>query len=87
MTQTLVDRLRERARIRRQIPTRKSVQSGEPDRIADLLEESADTIKELRMSLGYWLPKKKPLDGFVSEEILAHQTMWESARAILEKTK
>lgn len=40
-------RLRERARIRRQISTRKSVQEGKPDRISDLLEEAADAILEL----------------------------------------
>lgn len=43
----LAERLRKRAEIRRQIPTRKSVQDGEPDRIADLLEEAATTITEL----------------------------------------
>jgi hypothetical protein len=43
----LVDRLRKRAEIRRQIPTRKSVQDGEPDRIADLLEEAATEIERL----------------------------------------
>lgn len=48
MTEDLVFRLRERARIRRQIPTRKSVQNNEPDRIADLLEEAADEIQILR---------------------------------------
>ena len=42
--QDLVDRLRERARIRRQIPGRKSVQENKPDRIADLLEEAANEI-------------------------------------------
>lgn len=41
----LVYRLRKRAEIRRQIPTRKSVQEGRPDRIADLLEEAADYIE------------------------------------------
>ena len=40
--QDLVFRLRKRAEIRRQIQTRKSVQEGAPDRIADLLEEAAD---------------------------------------------
>ena len=40
----LVFRLRERARIRRQIPVRKSVQEGKPDRIADLLEEAASAL-------------------------------------------
>lgn len=43
----LVYRLRKRAEIRRQIPGRKSVQEGKPDRIADLLEEAADKIEEL----------------------------------------
>lgn len=43
----LVYRLRLRAKIRRSIPTRKSVQEGQSDRIADLLEEAADTIEAL----------------------------------------
>lgn len=46
--QDLVLRLRERARIRRQIPSRKSVQENKPDRIADLLEEAANEILQLR---------------------------------------
>ena len=41
----LVYRLLKRAEIRRQISTRKSVQEGKPDRIADLLEEAAQAIK------------------------------------------
>jgi hypothetical protein len=48
--QDLVYRLRKRAEIRRQIPTRKSVQENQPDRIADLLEEAADEIERLRDS-------------------------------------
>ena len=46
----LIYRLRKRAEIRRQITTRKSVQEGRPDRIADLLEEAAsalDFVQEL----------------------------------------
>jgi hypothetical protein len=46
----LIYRLRKRAEIRRQISTRKSVQEGKPDRIADLLEEAAtalDFVQEL----------------------------------------
>jgi hypothetical protein len=43
----LVFRLFKRAEIRRQISTRKSVQEGKPDRMADLLEEAANRIKEL----------------------------------------
>lgn len=44
-SEDLVYRLRKRAEIRRQIPTRKSVQEGQPDRISDLLEEAADYIQ------------------------------------------
>ena len=47
----LVVRLRKRAEIRRGIPTRKSVQEGLPDRIADLLEEAADRIEYLERVL------------------------------------
>ena len=46
--QDLVYRLRKRAEIRRQIDTRKSVQEGKPDRIAELLEEAANEIERLR---------------------------------------
>lgn len=45
--QNLVYRLRKRAEIRRQIPGRRSVEQGQPDRIADLLEEAADEIERL----------------------------------------
>lgn len=47
----IVFRLRKRAEIRRGISTRKSVQEGKPDRIADLLEEAADEISRLRWEL------------------------------------
>ena len=56
--QDLVYRLQERARIRRQIPSRKSVQEGAPDRIADLLEEAATEIARLR-TLGEGTPCTK----------------------------
>jgi len=42
----LILRLRKRAEIRRQIPGRKSVQEGKPDRLADLLDEAADALEE-----------------------------------------
>ena len=48
MEETLIERLRKRAEIRRQIQTRKSVQEGQPDRIADLLEEAAKEIERLQ---------------------------------------
>ncbi len=48
MDEDIIYRLRERARIRRQISTRKSVQEGKPDRIADLLDEAATEIETLR---------------------------------------
>ena len=44
----LVYRLRKRAEIRRQIPDRRSVKEGKPDRIADLLDEAAVEIEKLR---------------------------------------
>jgi Lhr-like helicase len=44
VTDDLVYRLKKRAEIRRQISTRKSVQEGAPDRIADLLEEAAKEL-------------------------------------------
>ena len=46
----LLYRLRKRAEIRRQIPTRKSVQEGRPDRLADLLEEAATELERLQQS-------------------------------------
>lgn len=48
MTEDIVYRLRKRAEIRRQIPGRKSVQEGEADRLADLLDEAALVIVALR---------------------------------------
>lgn len=45
--QSLIERLRIRANIRRQISTRKSVQEGKPDRLSDLLEEAADALEEV----------------------------------------
>ena len=48
MENDLVYRLKKRAEIRRQIPGRKSVEEGTPDRIADILEEAAREIERLR---------------------------------------
>ena len=44
----LIVRLRTRAEIRRQISSRKSVQEGKPDRIADLLDEAASELQRLQ---------------------------------------
>lgn len=41
----LIERLRTRAAIRRQILSRKSVQEGKPDKIADLLDEAATALE------------------------------------------
>jgi hypothetical protein len=46
--QSLLYRLRKRAEIRRQIPGRLAVVENKPDRIADLLDESANEIAKLR---------------------------------------
>jgi hypothetical protein len=50
-TYNLVERLNKRAEIRRQIASRKSVQEGKPDRLADLLEEAAFRIETLESYL------------------------------------
>jgi hypothetical protein len=47
MNEDLIYRLRKRAEIRRQISTRKSVQEGARDRIADLLEEAANALEQV----------------------------------------
>lgn len=49
--ESLIYRLRKRAEIRRNIPHRKSVQEGKPDRIADLLDEAASEIEELQETI------------------------------------
>lgn len=51
MNEDLVYRLRKRAEIRRQIPGRKSVEEGTPDRIADILEEAANEIERLEQTI------------------------------------
>ena len=48
MNKELIERLRMRATIRRMIVTRKSVQEGKPDRLAELLEEAADALSKCR---------------------------------------
>ena len=53
MSDDIIFRLRERARIRRQIPGRKSVIEGKPDRIAELLEEAANEINSLNEALEF----------------------------------
>jgi hypothetical protein len=49
----LVERLRTRAKIRRSIKDRKSVQEGKSDRIADILDEAADAIDLLNKLTKY----------------------------------
>ena len=44
----IVYRLRKRAEIRKQIQHRKSVMEGKPDKLAELLEEAATEIEQLR---------------------------------------
>jgi len=62
--QSLVFRLRKRAEIRRQIAHRKSVQEGQPDRLANLLEEAANKIVELEMTLAQIGERTKGRDNF-----------------------
>ena len=60
--QDLVYRLLKRAEIRRNISTRKSVQEGKPDRIADLLEEAAQKIEELKDEINLLLATTRGID-------------------------
>ena len=46
--QDITEKLRNRAMIRRQISSRKSVQEGKADRLSDLLDEAATEIDRLR---------------------------------------
>lgn len=69
----LVYRLRKRAEIRRNIKTRKSVQEGKPDRIADLLEEAAAALEQrpsiktmVDRFLGWPLPEDFSPDAGIS---------------------
>lgn len=50
MNDDLIFRLRKRAEIRRQIQSRKSVQEGKPDRLADLLDEAAKALEDANSS-------------------------------------
>lgn len=74
----LVYRLKKRAEIRRQIPGRKSVEEGKPDRIADILEEAAQEIERLRENIlvgsdihegdgGYSIGTQEAYDEFVKK--------------------
>lgn len=56
--------MRKRAEIRRQIAHRKSVQEGAPDRIAALLEESANRIEALEITLAQLNEHTKGRDNF-----------------------
>lgn len=47
----LINRLRIRAKIRRENTERKSVQENKPDRIALLLDEAADEIEQLEQEV------------------------------------
>ena len=49
--QSLLFRLRKRAEIRRQIPGRLAVTEGNPDKIANLLDEAADEIEKLEQTI------------------------------------
>lgn len=54
MNESLIERLRKRATVRRQISSRKSVQEGKPDRLADLLEEAAQELENLETIDKQW---------------------------------
>lgn len=69
MSEDLVDRLQKRAEIRRQISTRKSVQEGKPDRIADLLEEAANEIITLQGQIRALGAKSNRIVDMIDQEV------------------
>ena len=70
MEEDLVYRLRKRAEIRRNIPTRKSVQEGQADRIADLLEEAANFIEKQQKELGENFNYIQSLKKIIEEKLI-----------------
>ena len=62
--QSIVFRLYKRAEIRRQIAHRKSVQEGQPDRLANLLEEAAMEIQRLQATVANISQTTKGKDNF-----------------------
>lgn len=79
----LVYRLEKRAEIRRQIPGRKSVENGEPDRIADLLDEAAKKIKLLDRDYRFM----KDLAIGSEEEIKRQEALIKSLKECLYATQ
>ena len=68
--ESLVFRLRKRAEIRKQIPSRKSVQENKPDRIADLLEEAANFIEKQQKELGENFNYIQNLQRTINEKLI-----------------
>ena len=68
----LVCDLRERARIRRQISSRKSVSEGKTDRIADQLDAAADRIEQLEAEV---MASEQARDGFERELAAMREAM------------
>lgn len=69
--ETLQERLRIRANIRRNAKGRKSVEEGKPDRLADLLDEAANEIDRLRARIdeleNEMIEMGEMLDGYAAE--------------------
>lgn len=59
----LIAAMRKRAEIRRSIETRKSVQEGKPDRVADMLEEAANRLEAALKGRGDLLREMEALYG------------------------
>jgi hypothetical protein len=81
VSEDLIYRLRKRAEIRRQISTRKSVQEGKPDRIADLLEEAATELELTRGALDIAMKTAEYAKG---QEALGVRAALDRANAKLE---
>lgn len=80
MSLKLVEDLRTRAKIRREIPNRKSVQNNEPDRIADQLDQAANALEKYHNAL----EEIKKLTCPIGYDI-GYPTVFEFVKQLLEE--
>lgn len=72
MQETLIDRLRIRASIRRTAVGRKSVEEGKPDRLADLLDEAALALEDKALDTVMLRLKIRELEDALKQKRFIH---------------
>ena len=73
----LIERLEKRAAIRRTAKGRKSVAQGQPDRIADLLEEAATALRDAARDAERWRTLRQLSHHIVLQIIQSDWGEWE----------